>query len=234
MNENTAPPALRYIIREVSAGTGLMESLANVNTTSYPNGAACYVIEDGAWWVLDKTSSAAAVAGLVLVPGSGPGRWFFQSGGVARSPAVQVLGAQNTWGEDNNWAISTSNFFSLATPAPPFWALTALGSILTYTGAPRQFLAQLSLSFESPHAAADAIKQAYGVVSLNDDMTGAAAVGLGQVTELSVANVASQLTANRLVSLVTGDTIRPKAAIGPAPGPFTLGSICSTMVLIPI
>jgi hypothetical protein len=222
------------MIRDVSSGTGVASSLANINTTELPNGAACYVNEDAAWWVLVKGSTAAAVAGLVLVPGSGPGRWFLQAGSSAQAPDVQVLGEQNTWGENNEWSIATSLFFSIATPAPAGWALTELGSILTYTGAPRRFFAQFSASFESPQAASDAIKQAFAVISLNDDMTGAAEVGLGQMIELSVANVSSQLTVNRLLSLVSGDTVRPKVAIGPAPGPFTIGSICSTMVLIPL
>lgn len=232
MNENIAPSALRYMIREVSAGTGAMNSLANINTTDLPNGAACYVIADAAWWVLVKTSTQAAVTGLVLVPGSGPGRWFLQAAGIGQSPAVQVagIGGGNAWAADANWGQSTGANFGVSAPAPPFWALTALGCILTYTGAPRTFLASFSASFEVGNA--DALRTVFAGVSLNNDLSGAGAAGIPQAIDCGVVAQALNVTANRLVSLVTGDTIRPKAAVAAAA--TSLASISSTLVLTPI
>jgi hypothetical protein len=218
-NENIAPPDLRLMIRALRAGTGLPNSLQNINTTKLPDGASCYVIEDAAFWVLDKGSSTGAITGEVLVPGSGPGRWFRQSTSSTQAPGVQVVSSDtnNGYNLDDNWQISAGANFALLSSGvlPGFWALTALGPILTYSGKTRPFLARLTATVVVGDATAP--REIFAGISYNNDLTGVAALGaVGQQSiELVTANVGNQLSTERIVVMADTDTVRAKLA-GPA------------------
>jgi hypothetical protein len=230
MNEQNAPADLRYLIRATRTGFGDPNSLANVNTTELPDGAMCYVIADRALWSLNKGSTAAGVAGAVLTPGSGPGRWFYQGASESQAPPAQMLGVgSNTYAADGNWGIaSTSNFSLLSLLEPSLWAITALGGILTYTGAPRTFLAQANIVAQVTNA--DAARLLFAVISHNNDFVGVAAIASMATAQTIVgAAVPQQINANRVLQLATGDTVRVKLA-----GPAAATAITTTQVSLAI
>ena len=142
MNEDKAAVALRLIIRAVIGATSAdPQSLRNVNTTIFPDGAECFVTATRALYQLDKGSSAAADNVSIIAPGSGPGRWFILAQAPGATSLVEIVGtavntADTTGASGNFFGIATSAFaFQPASPVPAGWALTAAGGILTYNGA---------------------------------------------------------------------------------------------------
>jgi len=237
MNEQTASPADRYLIRATLAGTGDGQSLQNVNTAFLPNGAACYVIADEALWVLDKTATPATVTNQSLAPGSGPGCWYrFGTAEALSPPAAVVAAGFQTFGVDGNWQApsSTNAIFDSGAnnPDPPKnWALTAVQSVLTYSGPTRQFLVMIAGAARVGDATA--ARDVFLGVSYNNDLTGAPSPGTsGEIdTTVSVASVDYAISTNRLVTLSATDTLRPKMA---APAAASTLSAVLRMAVVPV
>lgn len=228
-----APSELRFLICALLTGTGDPESLANVNTTLYPDGAQCYVVSEGAAFVLVKTSTAAAVSGQVLIPGSGPGRWFKMTVADALAPpALLQSSGNNTFAADANFGTSsTSNFgtgFDLTLPSQ--WTLTALGGILTYSGENRRFLCTATATVQVGDATA--ARQVFVVIAKNNDVTGAGSAGGpagSQGQTIATAAVPFGISCERQVDLVATDTIRLKMS-----APAAATSLTATAITLSI
>jgi hypothetical protein len=200
----------------VLASTSSGDSLANLNTAVLPNGAMVSVTQDQSLWMLDKTSTATTIPDEIIAPGSGPGRWFRFATNAARSRGLMVVGqAFNAFAVDTNWGQSTGNTFIVDGTTPEDWVLTASGCILTYTGPSRRFLVNLSASVRVTNVGAP--RDVFLGISLQNDLTGAPSAGTsGEVDAvLAVADTSVCMSTVRLVTLATGQTLRPKMA-GPA------------------
>jgi len=74
-----SPPSLNLLTpRALLQGSGNADALENVIPTQLPNGAACYVLDQNAYYNFDKFSTAAVSAPDVIATALGasvPGRW---------------------------------------------------------------------------------------------------------------------------------------------------------------
>ncbi len=218
MNEDKAPAADRFLIRavpgtDVSNGNPL--ALNNVNTVPLPDGAQCYVISEQAVFVLQKNNSGAYIASERLVPVAGPGRWV-KAWTVASTGESAFVGSNgfNSFPVDDTWGQTTSTA-TLLEGTPTGWALTALGSILTYTGPTRDFIVTLAASVRVGNVGAP--RTVFLGISRENDLTGDPTEGTsGEIDAvIAVASADISMTTVRKVTLATGQTIRPKMA-GPA------------------
>jgi hypothetical protein len=233
--QNNSAAADRLLLREVSAGTGDGDSLANLNTSVLPEGSLCMVSSEHAIYELVKTGTAAALpaqAGLVIVPASGPGRWilFGVSNGLGGSVAV-VSGGLVAYTANGNFGLSSSSAFTLdnGTNDHPDWTLTPLGGVLTYTGPTRAFLALLTSQVQVGDASS--ARDVYGAIFFGGGPSGAVAAGpYANGTHCATAAVPYSLSVARRVTLATGVAI--DAQFGVAAGASTL-QVNSQLMLIP-
>jgi hypothetical protein len=225
-SENIADPSDRLILRTLLNGTGDGDSLQNVNTTPLPQGCLAWADDVKAL----KTSSASAQPEQIVVPGSGPGRWFrLVSSDTLASGVLLESFANNAYATDGNFHASTDNSFATAGPAAPSWALTAMGGILTYSGPERTF--SVTLLGQVQVGDVTAPRQVFAAVSQNDDTAGTAQAGNGTLgTTCAIVNVPYAIGVSRRVILATGDTLRPK--FGVASGATSLAAEL-TMIVTP-
>lgn len=215
--QNTSAAADRLQIREVSAGTGDGDSMANLNTAVLPDGAFCVVSEEGALYQLVKSSAATPVTGFIVAPSSGPGRWIlFAASDVLSGPAQVGSTDFSTFAADGNWGPVTNTVTALDAVSSPAWTHAPASSILTYHGPTRKFAVTLAAS-----AHVGAVGAAHDVflgISKNNDLTGAPAAGTsGEIdTTPAAITVDYAMSTSRIVSLSSTDTLRPKMAASAA------------------
>jgi hypothetical protein len=156
-NEDKASPALRILIRSTigTSTPGDGQSLRNIITNIYPDGACCFVNENRALYELDKESVAPADNISIVAPIAGPGRWILLAQGPGTAPLMEIVGtAENTVpsaGTVDFAAVNTANFDFEPTGTPAGYSLTALGGVITYNGSvPVRALARLDSSVYFP------------------------------------------------------------------------------------
>lgn len=140
MNEDKAAVGLRFSIRSViGASSGDPQSLRNIITTIYPDGALCFVNETRALYELDKESTATPdnVTVIAAQP-SGQGNWLKLTSSPGVASLAQVVAtapaAVATTSTADFVALSGSAFAFHPAGAPAGWTLTAAGGILVYHG----------------------------------------------------------------------------------------------------
>jgi hypothetical protein len=210
----------------VARGTGDGNSLANVNTTNLPNAALCMVQDQGTLYRLDKTSTIDPVLPTdpgIIVPGSGPGRWFAMTGqeaelafayeiGMNNASAVVVANPQN-WtalGSTTAWTVEDSILTAGTLVATAFWSTTTPSAgVLTYNG-PDAFIEAYASVVLANAEAANA--QTYGLLISKNG------AGLGdndefvregqQAAATGNAQDPNQVTAFSRMFLTDGDTVQ--------------------------
>jgi hypothetical protein len=234
-DQNISDPAGRLLLREVSAGTGASNSLANLNTFVLPEGSLCLVSSEHAIYELVKTGTAAALpalAGLVVVPASGPGRWvrFGVSHGLGGSVSL-VSGGLVSYPATGDFSGSTSSAFTLdnGTNDHPDWTLTALGGVLTYTGPTRPFIGILTSQVQVGDASSG--RDVYGgIVFLGAPNSTVGPTSASNGTRCATAAVPYSLSVARRMVISTGEEVQPQ--FGVASGASTL-SVNLQLELIP-
>jgi hypothetical protein len=157
-----APPDLRLAspraFTQIQFATDPGEALENINTTNMPDGAMCYCTDNRALYILDKTSTDAAVLDAIVVPIAGPGRWFValinSSGGVdlfnanayLDNPPDTVVIADNT----SIWtALAANQFVRQGTFISGLFTLNGTTGVITYNGPNQNFLCVATFSIGS-------------------------------------------------------------------------------------
>lgn len=139
MNEDKAAVALRLSIRAtIGATPGEDDSLRNIITDIFPDGALCFVNENRALYELQKASVATPDNLTIVAPIAGPGRWVIFEQGPGVGSLVEIVGTVDNHvptALTANFAAIDSAFFAFQPPATPAgYSLTALGGVLTYNG----------------------------------------------------------------------------------------------------
>ena len=212
MSSNLFPPALR-VLGPLNAITGAQDSLEAVNTFELPDGCLA-VITNNQIFVLNKFSTATAVAGVVIVPAQGgPGRWLLLVSGAGEqlSRAVQLVTALTDLAvTSDTWtAISGGDFESQVAPSTLF-SLTVASGLLTYNGPDDryfEFCVEASIGNGESGAAIN--------IAVAPDVNGAL-IGTSDSPDYeqssftnATQDVPTYIHAVRYVSLQNGDTIQP-------------------------
>lgn len=207
--------ALRVnIIAALTAVDG--DSLDQINTSQYPDGAEFFVLSVKALYRLDKTSTQTASA-TVIAPGGGLGRFMLQpgtarsstlSGGVGGTASLAAAGGftvvQNTW-----IALTAGSSFYVALFPSAAFSVAVNTGIATYTGPAGQ-------SYQVSMSASIASATASDTVELAATPNGALIGTTSFVSAAAVADVSpttagemSCLAYNGFLTLAAGDTIQP-------------------------
>jgi len=139
------------------------EALEGINTTNMPNGALCYCVDNRALYILDKSSTEAAVLDVVVAPIAGPGRWFMSlinpSGSVSPfsasvyldNPPATIDVTDNT----GKWmALPSAQYIREGSFFSDIFVLDLATGVITYNGPDQTYLAVVTVSIG---AADDAI-----------------------------------------------------------------------------
>ena len=214
MNEDKASTSLRLSIRATIGGPGDGGSLRNIITDKFPDGALCFVNENRALYQLDKGSTAVADNLTIVQPIGGPGRWNILGQSSGAAPLVAIVGTTEnnapTSGTADFVALDSSSFAFQPAGTPAGFALTALGGVLTYSGA----IAVLALvTFTgSVYVAGESGGTVWGVVDQNGDALGTdptTSFDLGtQTTEVGADSLPQVIVAQRTLLLTPGDTLQ--------------------------
>lgn len=201
---------LRILICATADAPASGADLGNIITNELPDGAECFVLALRAVFRFRKYSSLAAVANAVIAPNGGGGRWVREGTVAGALGAFAASTNLNTVPSDlsANWLASTTANYGLQAGLGAF-TFNASGCILTHTGPGGRYLCQVSASIT--------IAQAQTVqlgVSLDDDLTGTAA-GFAEginfhETQAAAGGSTVAISAQRLVTLAPGSTLRPK------------------------
>ena len=233
-NDYKAPADFRFLIRDTYGGYpdhSDPASLGNVNTVPLPDGAMCLVTVDQSLWVLDKTSSATPITGEIVSPIAGPGRWVRFAVSMNAGPAYSIVGTDfNSFAATGNWGATSDSHFASDTPASAAWTLTPTGGILTYTGPAKRFLVTLAASVRVGDASSP--RDVFLGISKSNDLTGAPSAGTSGQIEAVIATAAASVSmaTNRVVDLVSGDTLRIKVA---APAGASSASLMPRLSITP-
>lgn len=225
------PAQYRIWMRPTTLGPDGLEGL---NVIPLHDGALCYVLEDKSVWSLDKESTTAVEADLIVQPTVGPGRWLKLVTSLAAGGPVQLQSnAGCAFPANGNFNQSSSSNFALTegSAGHPNWDLTAAGGIITYTGPARGFMIVLAATVQVSDVTAP--REVFAIPSVDDDFTGAAALGGGGLsTTCAVVNTNYAVTVTRHVRLLgAGSTLRPK--LGVASGASSLSAQLD-MSVIPV
>lgn len=214
MNEDKASAPLRLSIRAIIGVPGAADSLRNVITDKYPDGALCFVLENRALYQFDKGSVATPDNLTVLQPIGGPGRWFIlgQSSGAATLAAIVGTAENNapTVGTALFVGVDSAAFAFQPAGAPAGFALTALGGVLTYSGA---LAVRARVTFTgSIYMPAEVGGTVWGAIDLNSDAIGVdptTSFDIGtQTTEVDGDNLPQVIASQRTLLLTPGDTLQ--------------------------
>lgn len=216
MNEDKAAVGLRFSIRSViGANAGDPQSLRNINTTIFPDGAHCFVNETRALYLLDKSSTATPdnVAVVAAEP-AGQGNWLLASSSPGVASLAQIVAtapaAVATASTANFVAVGGSAFAFHPAGAPAGWTLTAAGGILTYHGtatvrALARFVGSVQVTGESGGLIWAVATQ--NGDELGDDPTVSFLPGT-QSTDVGGTGSPSVIVAEQEILLAPGDTIQ--------------------------
>ena len=123
MNEDKAAVALRLSIRSaIGATPGEDDSLRNIITDIFPDGALCFVNENRALYELQKSSVATPDNLTIVAPIAGPGRWVILGQGPGVESLVELVGTVDNHvptALTANFAAIDSAFFAFQPPATP-------------------------------------------------------------------------------------------------------------------
>lgn len=217
MNEDKAAVGLRFSIRSViGADAGDPQSLRNINTTIFPDGAHCFVNETRSLYQLDKSSTATPdnVTIVAAQPtGRGQGNWLLASGSPGVASLAAIVGTA-----PNAVPTSSGNFFPVTGSAfafqpagvPAGWSLTAAGGILTYHGTKTvRAIARFTGSVE---VTAESGSRIWAAVTSNGDeiATNPATSFLPgtQITDVGGTGDPGVITAEQTLILAPGDTLQ--------------------------
>ena len=209
--------ALRHIgSRDVLFGTDDSTSLQNINTTELDDGALCYVVGEKAYYILDKLSVAATTGKIIVLPESGPGRWVFFGGledsllWAAYSMQTGSMAIQGL--TQSTWANPTPSSFALDSPVggpgPALWTLDASTGVIAYSGeSGKSFEVTVNASVACGTAAAVSVE----VVAATAGLIGTTAEDFyaGRATTVATANVETQISSSKIMTLANTETIRP-------------------------
>lgn len=203
------------MIRRTTGSPGSGFDLANIDTAPLPNGAQCFVTSTRKLYRFMKRSTAAAVAGVVIVPIAGGGRWLLESGAASGAfPLFAAATSSNTTNssEDSEWLAPNTNEFAMQLGSGA-WTFTALACVATYSGPPATYLARAvaTVTFPSPDTV-------YLGVDHDVDLAGTAP-GFAEGAEfidsvISEGNVTVNISSERIVTVVSGDQIGPRFRLG--------------------
>jgi len=215
MNEFTAAVGLRLSIRATIGSTGNGQSLENIITNIFPDGAQCFVLENRSLYELDKESTATPDGVEVVQPIGGPGRWIRMTLAAGAAPLVEIVGtAENTVGAQGAAAftvVGSTEFDWMPTGAPAGWALTAPGGVITYNGLVST-RALVTLTGSVYIADVEGSGTVWGAVSHNGDLTGLdPTVSFTPGTQATIASGTSLpevIASQRLLTLAPGDTLQ--------------------------
>ena len=210
-----AATALRLLApRAALLGTGNGDSLQNVNTTELPNGALCWVNANATLYRLDRTSVAASAPDAIIVPASGPGRWFALSGNAVLSEARMSMYRADAdaalIGEAGVWqalpSVLVNSYFPQVSGAA-FWSIAGLTGIATYSGPARiyHFNAVLNVAVDDEEVS-NIIEVALTVngsdIGTNNARALAERAAADAIVDFTVVALANEF------SLATGDTVQ--------------------------
>lgn len=165
VTERLGAVAYRHLgARAVLNGTGDGDSLQNIITNPLNDGCLCYVVVEKAYYLLDRRSTAAPVAGFIVQPLAGPGRWILVfAGSFATQFSAETLLNVVAWGNPvvpsapvGTW--TAGNIFppppvaySATLPANGIFTADLSSGVLTYHGPPRLFEIEVSANLAAPN-----------------------------------------------------------------------------------
>ncbi len=217
MNEDKAAVALRFNLRATIDPTGSGESLRNIITDKYPDGAFCFVLENRSIYNLEKSSTATPDNVTIVQPNAGPGRWVLLGGGGASgaaSPVEIVATAAAAVAPTDVPAfvpVSGSLFDWMPTGAPAGWTLSEPGGILVYGGT-ALVRARVTLTASVFINTAEAASTIWAAVAHNGDLlavnpTTNFTPGT-QTTETNGTDLPQVISSERTLVLAPGDTLQ--------------------------
>lgn len=207
--------ALRVnIIAALTAVDG--DSLDQINSSQYPDGAEFFVLSTKALYRLDKTSTQTASA-TVIASNGGPGRFMLQPGGARSNTLAGGMGGTAALAAAGGFTVVASTWIALTAgssfyvalfPSSAFSVAVNTG-ILTYTGpASASYKVSLSASIASA-TASDTVELAATVngalIGTTSFVSSAAAADVSPTT----AGEMSCLAYNGFMTLAAGDTLQP-------------------------
>lgn len=215
MTDRTAATSLRLLgPRARVLGPGDGDSLQNVNTTNLPNGSLCWVNANATLYRLDKTSTAGTAPDAIIVPASGPGRWFALVGGAflenmrmsmfsPDEPTVTVgTGNQNKW---LALPVDQAGPYGPQVLGSILWDIESTTGVATYSGPRQVFHFTASLNAAPDAEATTEVQLALSINGLNIGTTNA--FGLQQRSSPFDGDHFEVISlANELV-IETGDTV---------------------------
>jgi hypothetical protein len=236
MTDRLADTALRLLAprarAEGSPNAGDSDSLQNIITDELPNGSLCWVNSTEGLYRLDKTSTDAALVGIVIVPIAGPGRWILLSSGSSLaqfSAELFLIGTSLTTpaGVEDTIAVPAAGqwvpgpsvgagptIIYSAQISPVFISFDPFAGTLTYGGPTRRYLLQTYASIAPPTFSGT------GLMAITANvLSGGVNDRIGLTTNDGTEAIESTLTlaptefqslaAARSVELKAGDVIRP-------------------------
>ena len=226
------PPALMILSPRLTKAGDPASSVVGLNTTPLADGAIAYCLETQFPYRLDKQSSAAPDGTLVLAPLTGPGRWLADAPPTPAVTRLAGIAFATPFNAGNNFADpgSTGLYVTCSNLTGPHWAFTGTGftltdataCILTYTGpSGRRFLATLTASASVPPGEGGTALCGF-VVAHNNDLLGSifgdtpGTDAGGAFVNLPFTNDQLQMDSQRIVTLSTGDTLRPVGGMSSA------------------
>jgi hypothetical protein len=231
MTELLADPALRLLTpRPMLLGTGDADSLQNVDTTELPNGALCWVVSNATLYRLDAASTAASAPDAVIVPASGPGRWFALSGTALLAEArmseregaelTLVVGAPN----QGIWLAMPAGAYAAQVAGAAFWTVNAATGVATYSGPPQVYQFEVSLQVA---CASEIITDPQISLSVNGED-----LGTNNLRQLFMAtqvnDFPSLIALAQELSLDTGDTVQLIVRASAQPNNLVVGPMLIT------
>jgi hypothetical protein len=211
---NTQRAAVATRISIVAAVTGVLgDSLDQLNPAKLPNGALIVIATTGAVYRYSLTSTATASTplGNVILPATGVGRFIYVSGGSVDPRSVQVTGTASLTGAtaetDDTWIATPSGTgFYIGTTTVSMPISTTTG-IITYVGPTQQYKVTLSATLASA-VAAQSLELAISVdgafIGTTTALNDSAVANVPPTT----AGLAISMTTQRLVTLVSGQTLQ--------------------------
>jgi len=202
--------ALRILIRATADDPGSGDDLANLVTNELPDGAECFVIAERSVFRYRRYSSIAAVAGAVIAPNGGGGRWVREGTAAGALGAFAASTNLNTapGNLSSDWQPSLTDSYALQAGLGAF-TFTAAGCVLQHTSPGGRYLCTVIATVTLAVGETAQIG-----ISHNNDLVGTAA-GFAEGINFTetVEGTGSQtliMSSQRLITLSPSDTIRPK------------------------
>lgn len=217
MTDRLAAVAYRILAPRATAGVNPAsgDDLANLVTTDLPNHALCFGANTLLQLQRDDNSSAALVLPsgepVIVVPNSGPGRWYAVSGAAMAAASQQMLSTVHTnpvvVGAPLEWAAMPTSAAFVGSAGRWFSQGSAAG-VLTYNGPPARFRASFGATFLNSIADTTQVRVALSIDGADIGTTNSLDASL---TDELAQGVFRPITLSTLVDLTQGQTIQPIA-----------------------